>query len=137
MKPYSMEFREAVARAYEESESSLEVAEQMGCSEAWVRRLMQRYRATGSLAPKPIKLPDKNKLSQEDEKKLRELIEKTPDMTLGELAAALGNKVSVPTVWRRTQKLKLPLKKRPATPASRIAKTCRKRASDGSSSLRV
>lgn len=130
---YSMEFRQAVARAYEESGSSLEVAEQFGCSESWVRRLMQRFRETGSLAAKPPKLPDNHKLSQDDEKKLVELIAKTPDLTLGELAAALENKASVPTVWRATRKLKLPLKKRPATPANRIARTSRKRGPNGSS----
>src|SRR5262249_54351907 len=58
---YGMEFREAVARAYEECSSSIEVAEQFNCSESWVRRLMQRYRETGSLEPRPQKLPDNNK----------------------------------------------------------------------------
>ena len=43
--------------------------------------------------------------------RLRALIHQTPDMTLAELAEALNNKVSVPTVWRATQKLGLPFKK--------------------------
>jgi transposase len=134
---YAMEFREAVARAYEESQSSIDVAEQFGCSESWVRRLMQRWRETGSLAPRPPKLPDNSKLTEQDEKRLVELIARTPDMTLAELAEALGNKASVPTVWRCTQKLNLPLKKRPATPASRIGSTSKKREPDGSSSSRT
>jgi transposase len=59
---YAMEFREAVARAYDECGSSIEVAEHFNCSESWVRRLIQRRRETGSLAPRPLRLPNYNKL---------------------------------------------------------------------------
>ena len=111
---YAMEFREAVARAYDECGSSIEVGEQFQCSESWVRRLIQRRRETGSLAPRPNRLPNNNKLNEDDLELLRTLIRRTPDMTLAELAEALGHKVSVPTVWRATQALGLPLKKVPA-----------------------
>jgi|SRR3954452_13142719 len=108
---YAMEFRRAVARAYDDCGSSAEVAEQFECSESWVRRLIQRRAATGSLAPLPPKRPDTRKLDDRDLERLRDLIRATPDLTIGELAAALGNKASVPTVWRATQRLGLPLKK--------------------------
>jgi len=120
---YSMEFRRAVAKAYDECGSSIQVAEDFGCCESWVRRLIQRRRATGSLDPLPAKLPDNNKLDERDLEKLKRLIADTPDMTLAELAAALGGKASVPTVWRATQRLDLPLKKSPSTPPSRTAPT--------------
>ena len=129
---YAMELRQAVARAYDECGSSIEVAEQFGCCESWVRRLIQRRRETGSLAPRPPKLPNNNKLDEADLEQLRELIRQTPDMTLGELAEALGQKVSVSTVWRATRALGLPLKKSPSTPPSRIARTSRKPATGGS-----
>jgi transposase len=129
---YSMEFRKAVARAYDECGSSIEVAEQFDCSESWVRRLVQRHRETGSLEPRLIKLPNNNKLDEQDLDRLAELIRKTPDMTLAELAAALGNRVSVPTVWRATQALGLPLKKSPSSPPSRTARTSRRPARSGS-----
>ena len=121
--PYSMEFRCAVAAAYDECQSSIEVAEQFQCSESWVRRLIQRRRETHSLQPRPHHLPDNRKLDEDDLQKLGALIEQTPDMTLAELAEALGSKVSVPTVWRATQALGLPLKKRPCMPPSRIGPT--------------
>jgi transposase len=127
-----MEFRQAVARAYDECGSSIEVAEQFDCSESWVRRLIQRRRETGSLAPRPPKRPDNHKLDEDDLEQLRELIRQTPDMTLAELAEALGQKVSVSTVWRATQALGLPFKKSPNTPPSRIARTSRKPATSGS-----
>jgi len=46
---YAMEFRIAVAKAYDECLSSIEVAEMFDCSASWVRRLVQRHRETGSL----------------------------------------------------------------------------------------
>lgn len=120
--PYSMEFRIAVAKDYEETGSSIVTAEKFGCCESWVRRLIQRERETGSLAPRPICPPDTSKLDARDLEQLRALIEKQPDMTLAELADALSKKVSVPTVWRATQKLKLPLKKSRFMPVNRIAR---------------
>lgn len=132
---YAMEFREAVARAYDECGSSIEVAEQFQVSESWVRRLIQRRRETGSLAPRPLKLPNNNKLDEQDLQRLAELIRQTPDMTLAELAAALDDKVSIPTVWRATQALALPLKKSPCMPPNRTVRTSRKPAPTGSSNL--
>jgi transposase len=133
---YAMEFREAVARAYDECGSSIEVAEQFHCSESWVRRLIQRRRETGSLAPRPNRLPNNNKLNEADLEQLRTLIRRTPDMTLAELAEALGHKVSVPTVWRATQALGLPLKKSPSTPPNKTVQTSRRRATHGSANSR-
>ena len=120
---YPMEFRLLVAAAYDECGSSVEVAEEYGCSESWVRRLVQRRRETGSLAARTPKRPDTHKLDGDDLERLRALITAKPDMTLGELAEALGNKASVPTVWRATQSLDLPLKKRPTMPPSRTGRT--------------
>lgn len=133
---YAMEFREAVARCYDECGSSIEVADQFNCSESWVRRLIQRRRETGSLAPRPLKLPNNNKLDEDDLKRLQALIRKTPDMTLGELAEALDHKASVPTVWRATQALGLPLKKSPCMPPSRTVRTSKEPARRGSTNLR-
>ena len=120
---YPMEFRLLVAAAYDECGSSIEVAEEYGCCESWVRRLVRRRRTTGSLAPLTPTRPDRRKLDDDDLEHLRALIAATPDMTLAELADALGNKASVPTVWRATRALDLPLKKRPSTPPSRTART--------------
>ena len=134
---YAMEFRRAVAQAYDESDSSIEAAEQTGCSQSWVRRLIQRRRATGSLEPRPHFVPDNSKLDEQDLSRLAELIAHQPDMTLAELAAALleqrAKKVSVSTIWRATQRLGLPLKKSHCTPPSRTGPTSRRRGRTGSS----
>ena len=135
MKSYSMEFRIAVAKAYDECASSLEVAERFNCSASWVRRLIQRRGLTDSLEPLPHQHPDTRKLREAELEQLRQLIGKKPDMTLGELAEALGHIASVPTVFRATRKLGLPLKKSPDTPPSRTGPTSSKDANAGSSPL--
>jgi transposase len=136
--PYPMEFRVAVAAAYDECGSSIEVAELFGCSESWVRRLVQRREATGgSLEPLTPKRPDTRKLDEDDLARLRELIAQQPDLTLGELAAALGDKASVPTVWRATQRLDLSLKKRRSTPPSRTGPMSPRRGPTGSRTSRA
>lgn len=137
---YAMEFRRAVARAYDECGSSIEVAEQFECSASWVRRLIQRRRDSGSLEPLPAKLPDNHKLDEQDLEELRRLIAGKSDMTLGELAEALERKrdkhVSVPTVWRATRSLGLTLKKKRVTPPSATGRTWPSGGGRGSSSSR-
>jgi transposase len=129
---YAMEFRRAVAKAYDECGSSIEVAEQFECSASWVRRLIQRRRENGSLQPRPHYVPDQSKLDERDLALLAELIARQPDMTLAELAEALSNKVSVPTVHRATRKLGLPLKKSRCMPPSRTGPTSKRHGTIGS-----
>ena len=100
MKSYSMEFRIAVAKAYDECGSSLEVADQFNCSASWIRRLIQRRELTDSLSPLAHRHPDNRKLHEPELERLRQLIADKPDMTLGELAAALdagGNSTTLGT----------------------------------------
>jgi transposase-like protein len=74
---YPMEFRLAVAASYDEHGSSIEVAELFGCSESWVRRLIQRREAGGSLEPLTPKRPDTRKLDDDD------LAQQSPPTTPG------------------------------------------------------
>jgi transposase len=131
---YPMEFRYAVAATYDECGSSIETAREHGCSESWVRRLIQTRAATGSLAPKTPDRSSTRKLGDDDLEQLRRLIETKPDMTLGELAEALAHKASVPTVWRAAESLRLTLKKKPPTRPSRTARTSRSGGTTGSRS---
>ena len=120
---YSMDFRRAVAAAYQECGSSAEVAEQFGCCESWVRQLIQRQRETGTLEPLQRKLPDQRAYDDADEQKIRELIKEKPDATLAEVAALLAKPVHICTVSRTLDRLGLPRKKSPRTPPSRIVRT--------------
>jgi transposase len=121
---YSMDFRIAVARAHEDCGSSTEVAEQFGCSESWVRRLIQRQRESGTLEPLPsARHDDQRTYDDADEQTIRELIKSKPDATLAEVAEALGKSAHPCTVSRTLSRLNLPRKKSPRTPPSRIART--------------
>jgi len=53
MAPYSMDLRERVARAWDVSGDAEEVAATFGVSRAWVHRLIQRRRETGSINARP------------------------------------------------------------------------------------
>jgi transposase len=109
---YSMDFRERVARAHAESGSSAEVAEAYGCSESWVRRLSQQLRETGSLAPRSTaRTDDQRAYDDDDEAAIRTLIVRKPDVTLAEVAAAIGKPACPGTVCRTLQRLRLPRKK--------------------------
>jgi len=54
MAPYSMDLRERVVRAWDASGDAEEVAATFAVSRAWVHRLVQRRRETGSIAPRPV-----------------------------------------------------------------------------------
>lgn len=122
-KAYSMDLRERVAAEREDGMTTSEAAEAFDCCPAWVRRLMQRQRETGTLAPIQRKAPDQRKLNDDDRHQIREFLAKKPDATLAELAEHLGNKVSQSTVSRTLAKMDLPRKKSLCTPASRTGPT--------------
>ena len=118
-----MEVRRAVAADHEGCGSSAEVAQRLGVTESWGRRLIQRQREPGSLEPRPIQMPDNTKLKQRELDQLAKLIADQPDMTLEELAAALPTKVSITTVHRATKKLGFSFKKSHFSPRSRTGRT--------------
>ena len=122
--PYSMDFRIAVARAYDECGSSTEVAEEYGCSASGVRRLSQQRRTRGTLEPlSPARRDDQRTYGDADEQRIRELIKVRPDATLAEVAEAIAKPAHLATVSRTLARLGLPRKKSPRTPPSAIAPT--------------
>ena len=121
---YSMDYRRSVARAYDEGDSSAEVAKQFGCSESWVRRLIQQRRERGTLEPlTTARHDDQRSYDNADEEAIRELIKHKPDATLAEVAEAIGKPAHPCTVSRTLTRLNLPRKKSPRTPPSKIGRT--------------
>jgi transposase len=109
-----MDFRRAAARAYDECGSSIEVAEQFGCHESWVRRLIQQRRERGTLEPlTTARHDDQRSYNDVDEQAIRELIKRKPDSTLAEVAEAIGKPAHPATVSRTLTRLNLPRKKSP------------------------
>jgi transposase len=133
---YDMDYRRAVAAAYDECGSSIEVAEQFGCSASWVRRLIQQRRQRGTLEPlSSARHDDQRCYDDADEEKIRTFIAAQPDATLQEVADALSKPAHHCTVSRTLSRLGLHRKKSPPMPPSRTGPTSRRHARTGSSSL--
>jgi len=110
MAPYSMDLRARVARAWDASGDADAVAATFGVSRAWIHRLAQRRRETGSLAPrKQTKFRSRVLAGQED--RLAALINARPDMTLEELRDALATTAALSTLWLEIDRLGFSLKK--------------------------
>jgi transposase len=110
MAPYSMDLRRRVARAWDSSGDAEEIAETFGVSRAWVHRLIQRRRETGSLAPRP-QLKFRARVLAGQEQRLAALITARPDSTLAELRNALPTTAALSTLWLAIDRLGLTLKK--------------------------
>lgn len=108
--PYSIDLRERVLKAWTESGDADDVAATFGVSRAWVHRLAQRHRETGSIAPrKPTKFRSRILAGQEE--RLRALIRASPDATLVELREALPTTAALSTLWLEIDRLGITLKK--------------------------
>jgi len=110
MAPYSMDLRHRVVRAWDASGDADEVAARFGVSRAWVHRLVQRRRETGSIAPrKQTKFRSRVLAGQEE--RLAALITLRPDATLAELRDALPTSAALSTLWLEIDRLGLTVKK--------------------------
>lgn len=104
--------RRRIVTLYEAGWSTCEIAESLGHSASGVRRIRQRFRERGTLAP--LKRGDgaPPKVSEADRARLGELVASTPDATLAELREALGLEVSISTIDRHLRRLRLTFKKK-------------------------
>ena len=126
----SLDLRVRIFEAREAGETTSEVAERFAVSPAFVRRLMQRHRATGSLAPSPNPRGPKPRLAARADE-LRLLVAEHPDLTPAEFRDRLGAKVSALTVWRMLRRLGLTFKKSRSALPSGTARTSKRRAGGG------
>jgi transposase len=111
MATYSMDLRERVARAWDADPDAEAIAAKYEVSRAWVHRLIQRRRETGSLAPRKQTTFRRCALDDQQRASLRALIVAQPDATLAELRAALPTSAALSTLWRTIDRLGLTLKK--------------------------
>ena len=110
MAPYSMDLRKRVFKAFEASGDADDVAGTFAVSRAWVHRLAQRQRETGSLAPRRQTKFRARRLDGQ-EQRLAALIAARPDATLTELRDALPTRAALSTLWREIERLGLTVKK--------------------------
>ena len=113
MRAYSNDLRERLVAAVERGEQSLgEIADLFGVSLSCLVRLLQRWRRTGSVQPKPHAGVPARKLDAAAEARLLELVREQPDATLAELRDRLGIPCCLMTIARALQRLKITRKKK-------------------------
>jgi transposase len=113
MTPISMDLRQRIFEARQAGETTTEVAERFSVSPAFVRRLLQRYRQTGSLAPRSARRGRKPLLEKHYDR-IRDYQAQHSDLTPAEIRERLRLKVSPLTVWRALRRLGLSFKKSPS-----------------------
>ena len=112
MRPYSMDLRKRVVAACDARDGSREaIAQRFKVSTAWIRRLLQRRRETGSIAPLPQRAGRKRGLDEGQMKKLKAWVRKHPDATLAEIKTGMELSLSISAIDRALKTLGLTLKK--------------------------
>ena len=124
MRPYSSDFRLKVVRAYERGEGSQrDLARRLGVSLSFVQDLVQRYRQTGRVEPKPHGGGNPGKIRPYLQV-VQQLHRQRPDASLAErceqLAATAPVHVGRTTMHRALQQLGLTREKRRSMRLSRI-----------------
>ena len=122
MKPYSMDLRERVLADCDGGMGTPAVAAKYRVSASWVRRLKQRRRESGAVAPRSPR-NHRPRLLAPHADRLRELIAAHPDLTLTEIRQRLALAASLGTLWEAIRRLGLTVKKKSSGRPSRIART--------------
>jgi transposase len=108
--PYSMDLRKRVMKAWDASGDAHEIAATFAVSRAWVHRLAQRQRETGSIAPRP-QMKFRSRVLAGQGERLKALVNARPDATLAELRDALPTTAALSTLWLEIDRLGLTFKK--------------------------
>lgn len=111
MAAYSLDLRKRVLRAWDSGMDAESVAAKYEVSRAWVHRLVQRRRETGSIEPRKQTKFRGRVLSPRQEERLGALIIARPDATLAELREALPTTAALTTLWRTIGRLGFTVKK--------------------------
>ena len=110
MRAYSMDLRERVLHDSDAGMQAAAVASKYRVSASWVRRLKQRRRETGEVAPRQQRYGRHPVLASQLHTRAA-LIREQPDRTLADLQVALGTSASLATIWRAVKQLGFTVKK--------------------------
>jgi transposase len=106
MRAYSNDLRERVVAACDARDGTRErIAARFAVSVAWIRRLLQRRRETGSIAPRPRGGGRAPAFDGEAAARLREAVRADADATLQELARVAGVACCPSAVHRALKRL--------------------------------
>jgi len=116
--PYSQDLRDRVLAACDRAMKTKQIADLFGVSPSWVRRVKQRRREHGEVAPRPPEPAVRH--MKIDRVCLRELVEHHPDATLFELRTLLGVRCAESAIWKALNKMGYTFKKRRSMRPSKI-----------------
>jgi transposase len=122
MKAYSLDLRERVLKDCDAGMTTSAVAAKYSVSPAWVRRLKQRRRETGQVAPFAQRHGPRPAW-QTHADRIRLAVEQAPDLTLREYIERFALPISKSALARALAALGLSRKKSRSRPASRNAPT--------------
>lgn len=123
MEAYPQKIRELVLDAYAAGLTTAVIAEQLKVGRPWVRGVKQRFQELHSRTVITQQHGPDPKLTEAHRLQLAKLVEQTPDATLVQLHKQLNMPVSISTVVRALNDMKLTFKKSRFTPANRIVRT--------------
>jgi transposase len=113
MRPLSIDLRLRIVAAVQTGEHSIaELAELFAVNLSTIVRLLQRFRKTGSVQPKPHGGGTVPKLDARATARLLQLVREKPDATLAELRTQLGVACSIVTIFRALKKNQITRKKK-------------------------
>jgi transposase len=119
-----MDLRDRVVGACDSGElTRQEIAEAFGVSTAWIRRLLQRRRETGTYRPKGHAGGRRPAFEGAQLGRLDRLVRQQPDATLAELRERSGVQCSLMAVSNALGRLGYRRKKRRSGPLSKIVRT--------------
>lgn len=110
MKAYSLDLRQRVLADCDAGVRTQAVAQKYSVSRAWVRRLKQRRRETGEVAPRRA---GGRRHAKIDPEVLAQAVQQQPDATLAQRREALGLSCSLSALWYALRRLKITFKKKP------------------------
>ena len=114
-RPLSMDLRERLVSAVNGGLSRRGAAARFGVAPSTAIKWIDRWQRTGDVRPQPQGGDKRSHRIEAHAEEILALIETTPDMTLGEIAAHLdethGLKVAISTVWRLLDRRGITFKK--------------------------
>ncbi len=131
-RPISLDLRQRILDSYDQNDGNREeIAQRYRVSLGMVKKLLQQRRHTGEIACRYDRCGNKPKIVATHRQKLRELLNRKPDLTLEELRRALQLNCTIQAIHYVLAEMGLTYKKRHSGPVNRTVRTLPGRAGNG------
>ena len=130
MRPVDEKTRANIIAAKQRNERRETIALWLGVSISTIDKVWRRFKETGSFMPTPY-IGRKSNIDAATNEKLREIINKYPDLTLEELIDELSLPLTISGLFRKLDRMGLSYKKRRSIHQTGNAKTYKKNVKTG------